>query len=167
MANTFYTSLNITKGENDTKNFTAILNIVKPKNTDFVRQIGDDKKVATYRTAFSNCEKKLSNALGVEITPNEKGAVWCDVDFWNALADRFQKFMGDRDSIRVVLMGRLTLDTWTTKDGTPAQRVRLSANDFFALPTGTGAAPAATPVTAPAADAGQMEEIGGDDDLPF
>ena len=151
----YYTFLNITEGKDGVKNCTVVLTLTRPE----LRNLQDDKKVLSCAAAISNRDKALADALGVEIQ-SQDGTVWCDVQFWNALADRFQKFMGERDKIRVVVCGRLSLRTWTGKDGNPAQRVQISANDWFALPTGGAAA------NAPAGQQ-SFEEIGGDDDLPF
>ena len=153
----FFTFLNITEGKDDVKNCTVALTLTRPE----LRELQDGKKVLTCPAAISNRDKILSDALGTEIK-SDNDTVWCDVQFWNVLAERFQKFLGERDKVRVIICGRLSLRTWTAKDGTPAQRVQISANDWFALPTAT-----ATTATATVADQPNFEEVSTDDDLPF
>lgn len=149
----FYSFLNITDGTDGVKNCTVALTLTRPE----LRELQDGKKVLTCPAAITNRSKILSNALGCEVKAQED-TVWVDVQFWNTLAERFQKFLGDRTKARVVICGRLSIRKWTAKDGTEAQRVQISVNDWYNLPTPAG-------TEAPAAEAPTVEAT--DEELPF
>lgn len=152
----YYSFLNITDGPDGTKNATTVVTLTKPQ----LRELEGGKKVLTCPAALTNREKALSTALDCEVKANGD-TVWVDVNFWNTLADRFQKFLGDREKVRVCVCGRLSVRKWTAKDGTEAQRVQLSATDWFAIPSGTTAS------SAPASHEAPEVEEAGDEDLPF
>lgn len=129
MANKFYSFLNITDGVDGVKDCTTIVTLSRPE----MKELGEDKKVLRCAAAISNQDKVLSNALGCEITPNGD-AVWVDVSFWNKNAERFQKFMGDRDKVRVVLCGRLSVRKWTV-EGSERVRVQIAASNWAGMPS--------------------------------
>ena len=130
----FYTFLNVTDGA-DAKNVTTVVTLSRFE----MKELEENKKVLHCTAGITNKTKALSDALGCEVvaTKNDNGDenVWIDVSFWNALAERFQKFVGDREKVRVVLCGRLSVRKWNAADGSERQRVQLSANDWFALPS--------------------------------
>ena len=126
----FYSFLNVTDGPDGIKNCTTAVTLIHPE----LKDLGDGKKVLTCNASLSNREKMLASVLGCDIVHND-GTVWIDVQFWNNLAERFQKFLGDRDKVRVVLCGRLSVRKWTADDGTEKQKVQISANDWFVLPS--------------------------------
>lgn len=126
----FYSFLNVTDGPDGTKNCTTVVTLIRPE----LKQIDDEKKVLQCSAALTNRDKALSQALGCEITPTGE-TVWVDVTFWNALADRFQKFIGDRDKVRVVLCGRISVRKWKGEDGKENQKIQISANDWIIFPS--------------------------------
>lgn len=126
----YYTFTDITDGPDNVKNITADLTLTRPE----VRELQDGKKVLTCSAAFSNQTKALSKALGVELQDNN-GTVWVDVQFWEDHADRFQKFLNDREKVRVIVCGRLNKRTWTTKSGEQANRVQISVRNWNAVYT--------------------------------
>ena len=131
----FYSFLNVTDGADKVKNVTTVVTLSRFEMKD----LEEGKKVLHCTAAISNRTKVLSDALGCEVVAtkneNDNENVWVDVSFWNALAERFQKFVGDREKVRVVLCGRLSVRKWNAADGTERQRVQISANDWFALPS--------------------------------
>lgn len=129
--NKFYTFLNVTDGPDGVKNCTTIVTLTRPE----LRTLQADKKVLTCSAAISNREKTLSSIFGQEISASSDGTVWVDVQFWNSLADRFQKFLGERDKVRLVLCGRLSLRKWKDDDGNDHHKVQISVNDWAVYPT--------------------------------
>ena len=125
MEKKYYTFIDITDGPDAVKNITTELILTRPEN----REVGNGNKVLTCSAAFSNQTKALSKALGTEIRDND-GAVWADIQFWNDAATRFEKFLNGREKVKLILCGRLTLRTWETKNGEPAQRVCVSVRNW-------------------------------------
>lgn len=139
----FYTFVNITEGTEGTHNITAALTLTHP---DY-KELTSGKKVLTTSAAFSNREKMLSDALGTELK-GQDGTLWADVNFWDNMAERFQKFLNGRDKVRLIVCGRLTLRKWTTKDGVEANRVQIAVNDWYQLPMTNAATTPANPADA-------------------
>ena len=140
----YYTFLNVTDGLEGVKNCTTIVTLSNFEMKD----LEDGKKVLHCVAPVTNRDKALATALGAEITSKDD-TVWVDVNFWNERAERFQKFVGDRKTVRVVLCGRLSLRKWTV-EGTEKQRVQIAGNDWFSL--------ASTP-SAKQEDAVEAEEL--------
>lgn len=87
----------------------------------------DGKQLVTARACVSNRAQAISKLLDKEITPDDKGNVWIDVCFWEDKAERFLKFIGDRDRVRVVVVGNLTSKEFSKKDGSHGVAITLNA----------------------------------------
>ena len=125
----FYSFLNVTDGPDGTKNCTTVVTLSRPE----LKQLQEEKKVLNCSAPLTNRDKALSAALGCEIT-STNDTVWVDVNFWNDLADKFQKFIGDREKVRVVLCGRLSVRKWKTEDGKERCKPQISVNDWLVFP---------------------------------
>lgn len=88
------------------------------------------KTLVTARTKISNQAKAMSAALGAEIHANEDGSVWCDVQFWEDRAERFLRYVGERERVKVVIVGAMNLRTFTKVDETEGQSVTINATDW-------------------------------------
>lgn len=128
----FFTFLDVTDGPDGTKYCTTIVTLTRPE----FKELAEGKKVLTCAAPITNRDQFLNKVLNAQLVPggNNKDTIWVDVEFWNALADRFQKFLGERDRIRVLVCGRLSLREWSSEDGQKRQRVRISANNWQIWP---------------------------------
>ena len=141
----YYTWMDIAEGKDGQKLITVELTLSRPD----LRDLQEGKKVLSCSAAISNGEQRIGKALGTELKAQD-GTLWVEVQFWNDIADRFQKFLNGREKIRAIICGRLSLRTWTAKDGSPAQRVQISASNWRALDKASPAASDGAATEAPA-----------------
>ena len=90
------------------------------------------KKLVSARAAISNRTRTVANLLGVDL-PDEE-TLWVDVTFWEDRAERFDRFLGDRDKVRVVLCGSLSSREYERQDGTKGIGVSINVNDWMHYP---------------------------------
>ena len=128
----YFTFLDVTDGPDGTKNCTTVVTLTRPE----LRELSEGKKVLSCAAPITNRDQFLNKVLNAQLVAGgtNNDTVWADVEFWNALAERFQKFLGDRDKVKVLLCGRLSLREWATEDGQKRQRVRISVNNWQPWP---------------------------------
>lgn len=85
--------------------------------TNFEQKEVNGSKLITARARISNQEKVLSRVLDKEIVADEKGHVWVTVSFWEDKAERITKYLGDRDSAFVFIVGSISCKEYDKKDG--------------------------------------------------
>ena len=134
----YYTFLALNKCIADSGNgyvdITAELNLTRIEFKEV-----NDKLLCTARAAINNRSKVLNNYLGTSY-PETDAPVWVDVNLWESRAERFKKFVGDRDKVRVVVVGSVARRTYTKNDGNEGESVSITVNDWLALPTRNGGA---------------------------
>ena len=150
---------------NDNKTYvgvTAILNISGVE----LKQTPTGIKVASGRAAINNRTKTLSNALGVNVVETD-GTVWTDINVWQDRAERFAKYVGERKTVKLCIVGQLTIQEFPRNDGSKGQRVIINVNDW--APVGSTSHTDGNNQNTPATAAQGFEEIPapGDDDLPY
>lgn len=139
---------------------TAVLNITNVQRKDV-----NGKALVTARAAINNRAKTLNAGLNSNLVEDNKGAIWADVCFWEDRADRFQKFLGDRERALVCIMGTISVRRYNNNEGAQMESVSINADEWFAVNIGS---------SAPKTDAGaygvpqpSIPLPGGDDDLPY
>ena len=124
----YYTFFNANKCVGTNGEFVGITTIVTLSNIQ--KKDVNGKTLVTARTRISNRSKTMSAVLGSEIHAEEDGSVWCDVTFWEDRAERFLRYVGDRERVRIVLIGAMSLRTFTRADETEGQSVTINATDW-------------------------------------
>ena len=108
--------------------FIGVSTVVKLSN--FKQKEVNGTKLTTARAPIANRSNVLSSVLKEEITPDEYGNVWVDVTFWDNKSDRIAKYLGDRETARVFLVGALSCRTYTRDDGSKGIGVTIRASDW-------------------------------------
>ena len=112
---------------------TAVLNL-----TNIQVKSANDKKLVVARAAINNRTKLLNSVLGSHF-PESDEVVWADVTFWEARADRFEKFIGQQTKARLCVVGTISLRNYQKQDGTNGEAISISVNDWIGLDgRGTG-----------------------------
>lgn len=124
----YYTFFNANECVGNNGNFVGVTTIVTLSNIQ--KKDVNGKALVTARTRISNRAKAMSAVLGTEIQADADGSVWCDVTFWEDRADRFLRYVGDRERARVVLVGTMTTRTFNRADGTENKTVSINAMDW-------------------------------------
>lgn len=88
-------------------------------------------KLVSGRAAISMRNRRIASLLDVEL-PDEE-VLWVDVNFWDDRAERFLRFLGDREKVRMCLVGNMKARTFDREDGTQGVGVSLSVQDWFSL----------------------------------
>ena len=108
--------------------FISVTTIVKLSN--FRQKDVNGSNLITARACIANRSKVLSEVLEANVEPDEYGNVWVDVTFWDGKAERISKYLGDRETARVVLVGAMSYRTFTKDDGTEGIGVTIRASDW-------------------------------------
>ena len=114
------------------------------------------KKLVTARGAINNRTKLLNQALGTSF-PETDETVWVDVNFWEERADRFLKFLGDREKVLVGIMGSASARKFKRTDETEGESIAITADDWFGM-GGNNPAPKEQAASVPTVN---------DDELPY
>lgn len=88
-------------------------------------------RLVSGRAAISMRTRRIGSLLDVEL-PDEE-VLWVDVNFWDERAERFLKFLGDREKVKMCLVGSMKARTFNREDGTQGVGVSLSVQDWFSL----------------------------------
>ena len=151
----YYTFLALNRCMSDSGNsyvdITAELNLSRIEFKEV-----NDKLLCTARAAISNRSKLLNTFLGTSY-PETDAPVWVDVTFWESRAERFKKFVGDRDKVRLVVVGSVARRVYTKNDGNEGESVTITVNDWLTMPTRNAGAAAPS----------QVPEAAEADDLPY
>lgn len=116
----------------------------------------NEKNLVTARGAINNRTKLINQTLGTAF-PETDETVWVDVNFWEDRADRFVKFLGDREKVLVCIMGTARGRTFKKADETDGYAMTINADDWFVM-NGAGSAPKGPEASVPTVN---------DDDLPY
>ena len=157
----FYTTIKMFPcvGNNDSRytGITVILSLSNIQQRDV-----NGKSMVSARAAINNRTKLINTTLGTSFDENEE-TLWVDVNFWEARADRFLKFIGNREKVLLGVMGTITARKFDRQDGTKGEALSITADEWFGMgnnsapradaPQGAGAAPSIPEPT--------------DDDLPY
>ena len=108
--------------------FIGVSTVVKLSN--FKQKEVNGTKLTTARARIANRSNVLSAVLGQTITPDEYGNVWVEVTFWDSKSDRIGKYLGDRETARVFLVGALSCRTFEKEDGTTGIGITIRASDW-------------------------------------
>lgn len=129
MEKKYYSFLNVNKcvGSNGNE-FIGVTTQVTVSN--FRDKMVGDTALVSGRAPIANRSNILSTVLGHEITPDEKGNVWVDVNIWGDRAERFKKYLNGREKVRVVLTGVLTYNEFTRADGSKGTGVSIKVTDW-------------------------------------
>lgn len=85
---------------------------------------GEDRKVAELRVFFDNYRADGQGGL------EQIGGHWLDVSLWDYKAEQAARLL--RKGTRVLVMGRLELDSWTDREtGEPREKLRVVADDVL------------------------------------
>ena len=131
----FYTFLSCNKcvGSNGGE-FIGVSTVVKLSN--FKQKEANGSQLTTARARIANRSNVLSSVLGETITPDEYGNVWVDVTFWGDKSDRINKYIGDRETARVFLVGTMTARKFTREeDGSECIGITIRASDWASAET--------------------------------
>lgn len=131
----FYTFLSCNKcvGSNGGE-FIGVSTVVKLSN--FKQKEANGSQLTTARARIANRSNVLSSVLGETITPDEYGNVWVDVTFWGDKSDRINKYIGDRETARVFLVGTMTARKFTREeDGSEGIGITIRASDWASAET--------------------------------
>ena len=125
----YFTFLNCNKciGSNGSE-FISVATCVKLSN--FKQKEANGSQLTTARAHIANRSNVLSAVLGETIVPDEYGNVWVDVTFWGDKSERINKYLGDRETARVFLVGTMTSRTYKREDGTEGIGVTIRASDW-------------------------------------
>ena len=125
----YYTFLNCNKcvGSNGGE-FVSVATAVKLSN--FKQKEANGSALTTARAPIANRSNVLSSVLGENITPDEYGNVWVDVTFWGDKSDRINKYIGDRETARVFLVGTISSRKYKKEDGSEGVSVTIRASDW-------------------------------------
>ena len=93
------------------------------------------KSLVSARASISNQANAINKALNTNIQPDENGNIWIDVLFWESTADRFMRYLGDRDRTKVVLVGTMNSRTYQKNDGTETVTASITATNWSGLDT--------------------------------
>lgn len=135
---------------NEQKRYTTFLSMVNAnkKNGTFVSTtVGglisrfsyrdvNGKKLIRALMPIQNRAKAINRMLGTNFPEDTEDAIWVDVAFWEARADRFEHMLeklGNPDKIRVVLVGSLSARTYTKKDGGEGIALTLAVSDWMLI----------------------------------
>ncbi len=88
------------------------------------------------RLPVSNRNRMLNTALGINLPTGGDEVTWVQVSLWDKVGSRLLKFIGERKSALVDIFGALTSEEYTGRDGNPAVSVKITAYDFWNVPTG-------------------------------
>lgn len=157
----FYTTIKMFPcvGNNDSRytGITAILSLSNIQQRDV-----NGKPMVSARAAINNRTKLINTTLGTSFNENEE-TLWVDVNFWEARADRFLKFMGNRDKALLGVMGTITARRFERQDGTKGEAISITADEWFGV--GNNAAPRADALQVGGAAPSIPTIV--DDDLPY
>ena len=125
----YFTFLSCNKcvGSNGSE-FIGVSTMVKLSN--FKQKEANGSQLTTARARIANRSNVLSSVLGETIVPDEYGNVWVDVTFWGDKSERINKYIGDRETARVFLVGTMTSRTYVKEDGTTGIGVTIRATDW-------------------------------------
>lgn len=119
-----------------TKNGDEYTNVATQiKLSNFKQKEINGTKLVTARASIANREKLLTSVLGKEITADEYGNVWIDVNFWGNNADNITKYMGDRETARLFVVGALSARTFEKTGGGEGLAIQISVNDWTSAET--------------------------------
>ena len=108
--------------------FIGVSTIVKLSN--FKQKEVNGSKLTTARARLTNCSNILTSVLKQEILPDEYGNVWVDVTFWDDKSDRINKYIGDRETALVFLVGSMSTRKFTRDDGTEGIGITIRASNW-------------------------------------
>jgi single-strand DNA-binding protein len=105
-------------------NYQGTGNLGESPTLKTVQINGEDRKVAELRVFFDNY--RADGQGGLEQT----GGHWLDVSLWDYKAEQAARLL--RKGARVLVMGRLELDSWTDREtGEPREKLRVVADDVL------------------------------------
>ena len=74
-------------------------------------------KLVTARASISNRERLLSEVLKTDIVADENNNVWIDVNFWGKNAENISKFLGERTTATLFIVGAMSCRTYEKTSG--------------------------------------------------
>ena len=119
----------------------------------FSGRLGKDSELNRMSTGDSVCNFSIANDIGTRDNPTTQ---WIECALFGKRADVLHSYL--KKGMKVTVSGRVTLDTFQSKDGTPKTTLRLNVAEID-LP------PKAESTPAPAAGHKPMADM--DDDMPF
>ena len=145
---------------NNNSRYTGITAILSLSNIQ-QREV-NGKNMVSARAAINNRTKLINSALGTSFDENEE-TIWVDVNFWEARADRFLKFVGNREKVLLGVMGTITARQFDRQDGTKGTSLSITADEWFGMNSNSA------PRTDAPQYAGAAPSIPAqtDDDLPY
>ena len=120
----------------------------------FSGRLGKDSELNRMSTGDSVCNFSIANDIGTRDNPKTQ---WIECALFGKRADVLHSYL--KKGMKVTVSGRVTLDTFQGKDGTPKTTLKLNVSELDLPPKNESQG------AAPAAAAGPM--AGMDDDMPF
>ena len=124
----YYSFFNANKCVGTNGEFVGVTTIVTLSNIQ--KKDVNGKAVVNARARISNRSRTMEAVLGAPVQADADGSVWVDVAFWEDRAERFMRYVGDRERVRVVLVGTMLQRTFTKNDGTEGKAVVINATDW-------------------------------------
>ena len=161
MEKKFYTTIKafpcIAKNDTRYTGVTAVLGLSNIQQKD-----ANGKKLVTARAAINNRTKFLNTTLGCAF-PETDETVWVDVNFWEDRADRFAKFIGDREKALVCVMGTISAHKFQRQDGSDGYSITVTGDEWF----GMGGNSASKTDASQSGPNPNIPTLNADDDLPY
>ena len=112
----------------------------------FSGRLGKDSELNRMSTGDSVCNFSIANDIGTRDNPKTQ---WIECALFGKRADVLHSYL--KKGMKVTVSGRVTLDTFQGKDGTPKTTLRVNVSELDLPPKAeSNPAPAATAASASA-----------------
>ena len=127
--------------------------LVSKKTFRDIRTVGQNQTpVLAFGVPLYNCGKSVEWLTGHSFEANQDGMFWATANIWGQdQIDRFQKFFANKDVAKMALDCRVSLDSWTDRNGTTRPTLNLNVNGWTGAAIKSSQGQSAAPGQSPAA----------------